>query len=240
MGIIKKVFGGYKNMMASIAQIILVVIFLPVICFILSLLSGTDDAFSMITNLLGELSITEYWLNLFMLLIEGPLNMSGLDIYFTSVEYVNSAVFEACVIGMCVSLCKNIGIVIGIRGVPIIQSILGIFLGCIIVRFFGLTNDLSSLFFCSMLIILNLIVIWLMSSGNFYLKFLSSIFSLGLQIIVAVLSAGYIVYLTLIMNGLITDLKTALTFLAVIFLPMLIVLAVDFFLLTPEKKSLGL
>ena len=240
MKFLSKLFGGYNNIIPSIAQLILAVFILPILCFILSLITSTDNAFLMISNLLGELSITEYWLDLFMMLVENPADIANFDVYPYAMNYINSAIFETCIIGMSVSLCKNIGIILGIKGIPVIQSIFGIFLGCIMMICSGISNETEILFFCSMLIILNIIVIWLIPTGKFYQKFLATVLGLGLQMIIATLSAGYVIYLILIGQGVITDLKTGIIFLIVILLPMLIMLTIDFFLLTPKKNLLGL
>lgn len=240
MKYLSKILNKRSAIFASVVQIILTILILPALCFILSLLSGREDAFSMITNLLDELPITGYWVNLIMLPLETPGEISGLSIYYFSVEYIRTSVFETCIVGMYVSLCKNIGIILKVRGIPLVQSILGIFLGCIMVRYFGISNQLSTLFYCTMLIILNVVVIWLIPKHAFYRKLLATFLGLGLQIIVAALSAAYVVYLTLILNGQIKDLEIAVPYLVSIFLPMLIIMAIDYFLLTPEMNSLEL
>ena len=60
MKLFLKIFNKRGRIFPSIVQVILTVMILPALCFLLSLLTGGDRAFSMITNLLGELSITEY------------------------------------------------------------------------------------------------------------------------------------------------------------------------------------
>ncbi len=240
MKLFLKIFNKRGRIFPSIVQVILTVMILPALCFLLSLLTGGDRAFSMITNLLGELSITEYWVDLLLLLSEDPGSISSMNIYRFSIQYIDAAVFETCVIGMCVSLCKNIGVIVGIRGIPLLQSILGIFLGCIMACSFEVSNDMSTLFYCAMLIILNVVVIWLIPTHAFYRKFLATLLGLGLQIIVAVFSSGYVVYLTLIREGRIRDLNIAIPCLLAIFVPLGAVVAFDYFFLTPEKDSLGL
>lgn len=234
-------FGGYKNLylniLPSVAQIILAVFFLPVLCFILSLLSGADKAFSMITNLISEFSVTEYWFDLITLLGGSVSDITNMDILTESFKYVNAAVLETCAVGMCVGLCKNVGVLLDIRGIPVMQSILGVFLGCIVIRYCEISNEISSLFYCVFLIVLNIVVIWLLPSVDFIKKLLDMM-TLGLQMIIAALAAGYIVFLASIMNGTITSLKAAISVMILLFLPMLLVLAVDYFALTPTKKKI--
>ena len=81
MKLFLKIFNKRGRIFPSIVQVILTVMILPALCFLLSLLTGGDRAFSMITNLLGELSITEYWVDLLLLLSEDPGSISGMNIY---------------------------------------------------------------------------------------------------------------------------------------------------------------
>lgn len=238
MGILRSIFGGYKKIMASVAQIILAVIILPILCFLLSLLVGGKDAFSVITNLIGEFSVTEVWLSLLTNFINSSEFSLGLNETAVVLDYIYAAVYETCVVGMCVGLCKNIGIILGIRGVPILQSILGVFLGCITIQGFGIANGPESVMACAFLILLNVITIWLIPSGAFFRKILATLLGLSLQMIIAVLSIGYVICLIAIMDGTIADLKTAVICLTGMFVPFLIVILFDYFFLTPEKNSL--
>lgn len=240
MKILKWMFGGYRNIMASIAQIILAIIVLPILCFIMSLLVGEKDAFSMLTNILGEFSITEVWFSLLMSFINSSEFTLGLTEYSAMLNYINAAIFETCIVGMCVGLCKNIGVIFGIRGVPIVQSIIGVFLGCITIKAFGITNDIGSIYACAFLIVANIIVIWLIPTGALFRKLLATLLGLGLQMIIATLSMGYIICLISIMNGTITDVKTAAICLGGVLVPFLMVMLFDYFFLTPEKQLLGI
>ncbi len=234
MKILMWVFGGYKKIIPSIAQIILAVIILPILCFILSWLIGDNNASSMLTNIIDEFPVTDVWFDLLTTFINDSKFALGLTEYSTIINYINSKIFETCIVGMCVGLCKNIGIILRIRGVPIVQSILGVFLGCITVSAFGITNDIGSIYACTFLIIANVIVIWLIPNGDFVRKGLATLLGLGLQMIIAALSAGYIICLISIMNGTITDLKTAVICLSGMFIPFLLVLLFDYFFLTPD------
>lgn len=239
MNLLAKLFGGKDNVKPSIIQIIVVAVILPIVCFVLPSVLRVDLS-SMISELIGELSITEYWVGLLTLLLESPDALSRTDIYLGSIEQMNSALFEACVVGMCVGLCKYLGVLIGLKGIALVQSIVGLFFGCVMTRYLDRSSELHSLLFCSLLIVLNIIVIWLIPAGAFYRKFLATLLGLGMQMFAALFSEGYVVFLTLLMNGMISDMRTAIAFLWTLFLPILVVLFIDYFFLTPEKNSLGL
>lgn len=240
MKLLAKIFGGRKNVMPSIAQIIITVVILPILCYIMSLIVGGDNAFSIISDFLDELSITQYWMNLLLSVKDGTNELSGLDVYSKSIDFIYITVIQTCIVGMCISLCKNLGIFFQIKGVPLLQSLLGVFFGCIIVNAFGLKNDLLSLYACAFLIILNMAVIWLFPKGPIGSKIGAILVGLGLQIIVAALSAGYVVFLSLIIEGAITDFMIAIRILFALFIPLRIVLFVDYIFFTPFSDSLDL
>lgn len=230
-------FGGRDEIKPSIAQILLIVAIFPFIGIPLSYIIG-DEALSVIYDLLSELPIAGYWFSLLVQLADTPSELFSFDVYLSSIEYMNSTIYEACIAGMCIDLCKNVGELIGMKGVPFIQSILGIILGCILIRAIGVSDGVRTMYFCSMLIVLNIVVIWVLPKGSFSQKILATVLGLGMQMIVAVFSSGYVVFITLILRGMITDLRVVITFLAALFIPMLVVLAIDYFCLTPKGDRL--
>lgn len=100
MKLLAKIFGGRKNVMPSIAQIIITVVILPILCYIMSLIVGGDNAFSIISDFLDELSITQYWMNLLLSVKDGTNELSGLDVYSKSIDFIYITVIQTCIVGM--------------------------------------------------------------------------------------------------------------------------------------------
>ncbi len=168
-----KLVGGVKQIIPSIAQIILAIFILLGICKLLVFITGAEDAVGLFTNIIGQVPICEYWS----------------DILAATVE-------------------------ISEMGVAIVYA--------------------------GFLVVINVIVIWLIPGEGFFAKTGATVFGLALQIVVAVIAAGYVVFLSMIADGQITEMQYVISMIANLTLPMLTVLALTFFFLASKKASLGL
>lgn len=222
MGFLIKIFGKRSNIIPSVAQIILVIIILPGVCFLLSLLVGKDGAFSVLKDFFSNICIMGKWFELLLLPQQSMEMNSTLETYNELIIYTGETIIQTCIMAMCLSLGIEIGKIIGIKGIPLIQSLIGVVLGCIVINSFGLKNDISSLIVIFVLTILNLIAAFIGSSAirKLFIGF-------GLDIIIAALYSGYICLNMLILNGKITDIKIVLISLFVIMVPLVICICLE-------------
>ncbi len=230
-------FGGFKNLIASVAQILIAIILLPFICFILKLILPANGI-SFILNLLQEIPFLDVWFDMVQKFAEAPKDGVLVQNYLQAViQPALDGAFEALIIGMCVYACKTIGTMLYIRGVPVIQTVAGVFLGCITIKAIGVGDTYYSIFAIGFLVILNIVLTLLAAHGQVLQKVLGIFIGIGCQSILAGLAAAYVAALCLIINGWANSLGAAVGLIGVTVCPLLIFLLIDYFILTPKKLA---
>ncbi len=235
MRFIFSIFGGFKNLIATVAQILLAILVLPALSVILKLLMP-EGAVAFLWNLLQEVPFMDVWLGI---VTDFSASASQTILPASYLEMVLSpvrnAMAEACVIGMCIYMCKTVGTMIYIRGVPVLQTVFGVFLGCIVLR--AMQGDMTySIMAIGFMVIANIVLTILAASGQVLQKVLGIFLGLGLQSVIAGLAAAYVAALTLILRGYVSSFFVAVGLVGGTSLPLLIVLLLDYFLLTPKKR----
>ena len=236
MKFILSMFGGFKNLIATIAQIILAILTLPLLCIILRFLLP-DKAGTFVLNILGEVPLFEVWLDM----VAGFAGHADMAVNYTNyfeavLAPVGETMGEAILIGMCIYLCKTLGTMLYVRGVPVLQTIIGVFLGCITLGAMG-SGDIRYIIMASgFLIIVNIILTIFAASGQPVKKVLGIFLGLGLQSAVAGMASAYIAALTLILQGAVTQLTVMIGLIGMTVCPLLILLLIDYYFLTPKKQ----
>lgn len=230
-------FLAKKNVMASIAQIILAVILLPMICMFLHVLMP-DNASEYLLNMVGELPIFSELVDIFVQLIVEIHSESKVDFVFfydTLIKAVYDSMVEAAILGLCVYACKAIGTMLYIRGIPVLQALFGIFLGTITLK--AMENDDIAMYTSFLfLIVLDIILTLFQASGQLLKKIFGIFFGMGVQILIAGLSVGYVLILVYILSGSIRDLNNIIILLGSVLIPLISILCLDYILFTAIKS----
>ena len=219
---------GYKrqkNIFASIAQIILAVWLLPFLCGMMSKLlpSGGPHFFNL---LIQQIPIADTWLGIvtdFSNNISVPLSGT----YLTAMIW--SSVEETLIIGMWLETCKKLGDLLDLQGIPVLQTVSGIVLGCLMSASMGsnmLYNIASGIF----LLVLNAVLIIFTTSRGIILTCVLGILELTLECCIASFSVCYVATLLLMLHGL--SASIAVPMLVVTLIPMLFGLTFDHFFLS--------
>lgn len=129
-----------EDLLINIIQILFAMFALPLICLIFSFVDGTKGAASYLLNLLGEVPGMDSLANTIGAHVQAhdASIADTFDLYGQSiVDYIDNmgeSIFEVMAIALCVKACTLFwNIVVG-KGIPLIASIVGVFLGCFVAK----------------------------------------------------------------------------------------------------------
>lgn len=224
-----------KNLIWTGAQIALAVILLPFVAILIHLILP-DGMLTIVINSIQEIPVIGQMLamlgTLSAELEDGALPPVSEYLYYTFVQ-VETAVVESCVIGMCIYMCVQVGTLLFIRGVPILQTIIGVILGAITLEAMHGSMDYAILAMTFMMIA-NIVLTMFVAMGQIVKKILSVFLGIAMQSILAGFAAGYIALLTMFMQSA-PELRNALLMLALVGLPYVIFYALYYVLIQPIK-----
>lgn len=224
-----------KNLIWTGAQIALAVILLPFVAILIHLILP-DGMLAIVINSIQEIPVIGQMLAMLGTLSAelegGALPPVSEYLYYTFVQ-VETAVVESCVIGMCIYMCVQVGTLLFIRGVPILQTIIGVILGAITLEAMHGSMDYAILAMTFMMIA-NIVLTMFVALGQIVKKILSVFLGIAMQSILAGFAAGYIALLTMFMQSA-PELRNALLMLALVGLPYVIFYALYYVLIQPIK-----
>ena len=224
-----------KNLIWTGAQIALAVILLPFVAILIHLILP-DGMLTIVINSIQEIPVIGQMLAMLGTLSAelegGALPPVSEYLYYTFVQ-VETAVVESCVIGMCIYMCVQVGTLLFIRGVPILQTIIGVILGAITLEAMHGSMDYAILAMTFMMIA-NIVLTMFVTTGQIVKKILSVFLGIAMQSILAGFAAGYIALLTMFMQSA-PELRNALLMLALVGLPYVIFYALYYVLIQPIK-----
>ncbi len=224
-----------KNLIWTGAQIALAVILLPFVAILIHLILP-DGMLTIVINSIQEIPVIGQMLAMLGTLSAelegGALPPVSEYLYYTFVQ-VETAVVESCVIGMCIYMCVQVGTLLFIRGVPILQTIIGVILGAITLEAMHGSMDYAILAMTFMMIA-NIVLTMFVAMGQIVKKILSVFLGIAMQSILAGFAAGYIALLTMFMQSA-PELRNALLMLALVGLPYVIFYALYYVLIQPIK-----
>lgn len=224
-----------KNLIWTGAQIALAVILLPFVAILIHLILP-DGMLTIVINSIQEIPVIGQMLAMLGTLSAelegGALPPVSEYLYYTFVQ-VETAVVESCVIGMCIYMCVQVGTLLFIRGVPILQTIIGVILGAITLEAMHGSMDYAILAMTFMMIA-NIVLTMFVATGQIVKKILSVFLGIAMQSILAGFAAGYIALLTMFMQSA-PQLRNALLMLALVGLPYVIFYALYYVLIQPIK-----
>ena len=200
-----KLFRGFLNVRSNVAQIILIVIFLPTIAVIIRLISGSGGAGNMsgmLNSLIGEIPLCGVWVDV-LYQINGGLSAS--DVASSASLVILKAFPETLISAICVFVCERISKKIRAWGLPIFATFLGIVIATIITSLTGLSGNVTTEILIDFGVILVMLVglkfmfnSVLGSTGVFVVKKVLMFIIDGL---LAVITTGYIAGLLLAATG---------------------------------------
>lgn len=217
----------FKSVIATLAQLTILVILLPFIAILLKLLP-IDLAVSFISETLAEIPVINTFTELYKSFdIGSRLN------YFSLFEYIVNAItstmISSYIVGLTVYISKKLGELIKIRGAAVFQTIIGIFVSCLFLKWLG--NDTEkSIFFTCILIVVAYIAGVIVRKSTIIKFLIESTFETAITTITAATVCAYLTMLVLIINGWFSDLYTMIIMAIYAMIPALICLLVEYLL----------
>ena len=232
---------SHKNMAATFAQLAALFIILPTLFYLLGLLlpesainswykilrsiPGFDHYYGYIIELAhlepGSIRLIQHFIHLFKIL---------------ETDVLKDALFSTAIIGMCLYAAKLLGNKLLMRGIPIVQDLIGIFLGIMLIYFTKLfAFNPVGIAVLIILIILNIVLTFTLVSEQRVKKFLALFIGIGLSIFTAAESLAYVSVMTLIADGVMPTFMTAVILTCTTAIPFLIFVTVDYYLLMPKR-----
>lgn len=224
-----------KNLIWTGAQIALAVLLLPFAAILVHMILP-DDALTVVLNGVQEIPMVGQMLSMLGTLeaeLEGGALPPVSEYLLYTVEQVEKASVETAVIGMCIYMCVQIGTLLFIRGVPILQTIIGVILGAITLEAMQ-GSTAYALYAAAFMVIANVVLTIFVATGQIVKKILSVFLGLGLQCLLAGFAAGYVALLTMFMQSA-PQMRHVLLMLALVGLPYLIFYALYYVLIQPIK-----
>lgn len=228
------IFRSRRLIMGSICQILLGILIFPLLCLILAWLSP-DKGASFILNIFSGIELFEIWPDVVVSMAQGA-NFDNVVNYLDVLNIaVGGTVIETTVIGLSIFLCKNIGGALHVRGIPVLQTLLGSFLGCIISKAIDVSSLGYLLLSLTFLLLANYVVLIIFFRGQTIKKILSGLIGPGVSVMIAGMAAAFVTANLLILKGQVHSFGTGMALILGTFTPLLALLLVDYFLLTPKK-----
>lgn len=224
-----------KNLIWTGAQIALAVLLLPFAAILVHMILP-DDALTVVLNGVQEIPMVGQMLSMLGTLeaeLEGGALPSVSEYLLYTVEQVEKASVETAVIGMCVYMCVQIGTLLFIRGVPVLQTIIGVILGAITLQAMQ-GSTAYALYAAAFMVIANVVLTIFVATGQVVKKILSVFLGLGLQCLLAGFAAGYVALLTMFLKTA-PQMRHVLLMLALVGLPYVIFYALYYVLIQPIK-----
>lgn len=211
------------GIMKSIAQVLVVVILMPFIAVLIRLIMP-DQIGDFITGILGEIPLIQYGADLF----ENYQYSQSIDVldYFNSIIAIASdTMVEMTIIGLCVYNSRRLFSLLGVKGIPAIQTVVGVFVGCFCLRW--INSEEMYFYMLGVLMLITVLVVIFVVRGAFFKWLWDFGLGVGMSVITAATTSSFLCVLTLIINGTFSSFMMGLeAFLLAVF-PMLLCLVVD-------------
>lgn len=217
-----------KNLLPSIVQIMLGYLLIPIISGLLSLFSqsGTaEDFVSFLTSLVSDVPVLGTMTDAITLCLTNMGSEQARLQMLTSVVSLSGwDMLAAGSIGMLSGCCFKLGKLIGIKGLPVLQSILAVVLGGMLTRFVSAYADpMFMVLLASFSVTLNVVLTILIADR----KLLAVLWGLGCECVAGVFAVAYVAFLIMAMQGLIPSIGIWLAIQLSLIVPMALFLVVD-------------
>lgn len=224
----------FEKVMASVAQVLIIVILLPFISVLIYLFMP-EKIGSFILTVLDEIPIINVLSNYYTA-FAGSESLSSFSLFEYIINAVNESIMSMYIVGLFVFIIRRVSEfkIIGMKGIPVLQTVVGIFLSAICLKYIG--NSVEANIICSIVL---MIVAFVLSVIIQKVKIGKFLWDTGLGMGMATITSGtvsaYLTVLVLIIKGWFDSFLSAINVLIWSLIPALICLFVDY-LLFGEKE----
>lgn len=215
-------------MLPSIVQILLGYILIPILAGILGLFSKSDDPMHLVNLVItaaSEIPVLGTMTDAIMLCLT---NMGSEFSRLQMIESIALLSFwdlvAASSIGMWTGICFKLGKLIGIKGLPVLQSLAAVVITCSLSWFQSAYADtLYLLMLFAFSLTLNTVLTFLVADR----KFLAVLWGMGCEGVAGTFATAYAAFLIIAMQGLIPNLGIWILIQLCLIVPMTLFLVVD-------------
>ena len=138
-------FKGIRNTISNVAQIILIVILLPIIAVLLRITSGNQGGaigtVGIIASLVGKIPLCDIWVDILNQFNGG---LSAETVMTSSIAVILKAFPESIITAVCVYLCVTTSIKLKTTGLPIFATYVGIVIATLITSLTGISGNINA------------------------------------------------------------------------------------------------
>lgn len=213
-----------NKLLATGAQITLAVIILPFAAILIRIIMP-EEIGSFVFGLLEEIPVVNVISNLIETFTTNDFSNS-VSVLENTLNTVYSTMLVSCIVGFCTFIFVRLGYLVKIKGLPILQNICGIFASCVLLKFFGNTND--QILVCAIILAVITFAVAIINSRSVVKAILDICVGSGFSIIGSATMSAYCSVLVLIFNKSINSVQVAINALIWTLIPALICLLLDY------------
>lgn len=219
-------------LMKAIAHILIVVLLLPFACILIKAIAA-DSIGSFISNTLDEIPVISVLVTYFKS-IGSVENLNGMNLFEFTINTITESMFSMYAVGLCVFIFKRIGELIGIKGVPILQTVAGVFISSFILNWTG-ENEIETVIADGVLLLIAFGLSFFVKGGLLRSFFWDACIGTGMATISAGTICAYCSVLILIMNGYFGSIGNSIAMAALSFIPACACLVIDYFMFSDKN-----
>ena len=221
----------FGNVGGTVIQILILVLVLPGILLIAHTLAPTQTG-NLISGILSEIpylgkltDIVQYASS-----VHGNWGDGLLHILSALIETINENTESAMIIGMCVLLGRELSILIGLRGLPVIGVVFGSIIGILVNIYFLTAESIVPILILVFLVVLNIVVILISELGGQWAQKIIGILFMAVHGIIAALFLFYILCIVYMVQYGVSSWQQVLAMGLIPLITLLAAMLIDYFL----------
>lgn len=233
-----------KDLWLNIIQLLVVAIGLPLLCKVLSMISGTSTALQTLFDIIGQIDVFDTLMVALTVFMQGGgfSNEVASEAFYTNllsvVSNLGSSISQLLIVALCVNLCCILWTLFVRRGMCIIASVVGVLLGSLVMYMWQDIPELAIGFLMILLFVIDLIFVQTghVNFGIVLLKYMKYCLKLIIDCLVVIFVTGFVAVLLLIWKGDDMSFGMAAFTLGIFLLPTILALALKRYALSLGEK----
>lgn len=222
-----------KNTFKDIGQLFILLILLPLVCFVLQQLENHIQLSRVCQNFFSSFRGSSEWFSRFrasdgILALEQYMHLFGI--------WMDRFPMYVVIMGLVMLTFKHITLLAGLPGLPVIGHLAGFVAGCAALPLLPREEVMIVAVVCGLYLV-NVVLVFCFPKGQGGKKFCAALLSPALHLPLSLLLSSFMYFLTQIISGYIRTANHLSYAIGMFLLPYALVAAVDFFLLTPVKTK---
>lgn len=219
-----------RAILGTIGQILLVILILPLLCLAAGAITGAQNEDLIVLEMLGQIDYFEAIMNAISTFMQMHVSDLAGDptAYMTHIasifDSLDVSMFQLLDVTLCVALCNMVWDILKnaklVRGAHIISSVLGVFLGYLVLALFDIPM-MASVFLMLLYVVLDMIFVQDVHFhiGDLLIKYLKAGLKFGFEMLSTLWLTGFVAVLLIIWQGNITNVGMAIFLICMFIIP---------------------